>query len=181
MPFQCGECESTFPEKKNLNRHIKTKHQKGEQFQCEHCEYKCTRKDNLARHLVKAHVTPQKRKLESQPEAQVKKIYKEDDIFYSDDNEMDFDEAPPPTPPQPPPPPATPTNHSPPTRHPCKDCGKSFTLTKNLYRHIRNHHEHNHLCETCGKSFGNNEVYENHKCMVKQKVKTRNNIVIDND
>ena len=99
MPFQCGECESTFNQRQTLNRHIKTKHQKGEQFQCEHCEYKCNRKDNLARHLTKAHVTPQKRKLESEPEAQVKKIYKEDD------NEMDFDEAPPPpTPPQPPPP-----------------------------------------------------------------------------
>ena len=38
---------------------------------------------------------------------------------------------------------------------------------KSLYRHIRNQHEHNHLCETCGKTFAR----ENHKCVVKQKIK----------
>ena len=40
---------------------------------------------------MKAHFTPKERKLDSEPEAQVKKIYKDDDIFYSDDDEMDFD------------------------------------------------------------------------------------------
>ena len=135
MPFQCSECESTFNQRQTLNRHIKSKHQKGEQFQCEHCEYKCNRKDNLDRHLVKAHVTPKKRKIEPEPHVTQKKIYEDTDIYMSDD-EMDVDEAPPPTPPQPPPLPPPPTNHSPPTRHPCKDCGKSFTVMKSLYRHL---------------------------------------------
>merc|ERR1712030_258724 len=77
--------------------------------------------------------------------------------------------------------PPPPTPHSTPTHHSCKDCGKSFTLAKNLYRHIRNHHEHNHLCEKCGKTFACREVYENHKCHVNEKVKTRHNIVIDDE
>ena len=33
----------------------------------------------------------------------------------------------------------------------CNDCDSTFTLKQNLYRHIRNHHEHNHLCKKCGK------------------------------
>ena len=177
MPSPCVECNITYKDHKSLLRHQKSKHGDVLQFNCENCPYTCNRKDNLMRHILKTHsesrkrklepephVTRKKRKIEPEPHVTRKKIYEDTDIYMSDD-EMDVDEAPPPTP-QPPPPPPPPTHHSPPTRHPCKDCGKSFTTKPNLYRHIRNHHEHNHLCETCGKTFARPEVYENHKCIV---------------
>ena len=47
------------------------------------------------------HVTPKKRKIEPEAHVTRKKIYEDTDIYMSDD-EMDVDEAPPPTP-QPPP------------------------------------------------------------------------------
>ena len=93
MPFQCDECNSTFNERKSLNRHIRSKHQISEEFKCEHCEYKSNRKDNLARHLVKhsesrkrkldsePHVTPKKRKIEPEPHVTRKKIYEDDEVF----------------------------------------------------------------------------------------------------
>ena len=43
-------------------------------------------------------------------------------------------------------------NHDENARHSCKQCDNTFTLKQNLYRHIRQKHEHNHLCEKCGNS-----------------------------
>ena len=61
----------------------------------------------------------------------------------------------------------------------CNDCDSTFLYKRNLYRHIRAKHEHNFLCETCGKTFARREVYEKHKCHVKEKVKARHNLEFD--
>ena len=44
---------------------------------------------------------------------------------------------------------------------------------------MRAKHEHNFLCETCGETFARREVYEKHKCHVKEKVKARHNLEFD--
>ena len=63
MPFQCGGCNSTFEERKNLLRHERSKHG-NEVFKCENCPFTSNRKDSLMRHILKSHSESRKRKHE---------------------------------------------------------------------------------------------------------------------
>ena len=176
--IQCDHCSSTFSERKSLLRHERSKHQ-NIKFNCAHCEYSCNRKDNLTRHIQIQHEGKLKRKIEPEPEKTKRKRYYEDNDIFNSDDEMEVDEdqilneaydfnlnA-------------EKSNHDENARHSCKQCDNTFTIKSNLYRHIRNHHEQNHLCEKCGKSFAKLESFSNHKCHVNEKVKARDNLDID--
>jgi KRAB domain-containing zinc finger protein len=50
--FKCGNCESTFGYKKNLNAHIRTKHKASvERFKCEECQSDFRDKRTLVDHV----------------------------------------------------------------------------------------------------------------------------------
>ena len=61
----CPQCGSTFTQKGNLLKHIKSVHE-GQKFECPQCEYKVTRKYSLQMHIKSKHP--------------VKEEYLEDDI-----------------------------------------------------------------------------------------------------
>ena len=65
--FSCNQCESTFKQRKNLNRHVFHVHGSNERkedywqdlpkilYECEHCKVKFTRKADLKAHIQKKH------------------------------------------------------------------------------------------------------------------------------
>ena len=58
--FKCGNCESTFGYKKNLNAHIRTKHKASvERFKCEECRSDFRDKRTLVDHVKRKHGTNQ--------------------------------------------------------------------------------------------------------------------------
>ena len=54
MVFTCNKCATTFTVKKNLTRHIKSKHEVTN-LKCEKCEFTTTRKDKLKTHIESKH------------------------------------------------------------------------------------------------------------------------------
>ena len=54
MVFTCNYCSTHFSEKKNLTRHIKSKHEVTN-LKCEKCEFTTTRKDHLKNHIESQH------------------------------------------------------------------------------------------------------------------------------
>ena len=54
MVFTCNYCSTHFSEKKNLTRHIKSKHEVTN-LECEKCEFTTTRKDKLKTHIESKH------------------------------------------------------------------------------------------------------------------------------
>ena len=83
MNFQCGGCESSFREKKNLQQHMRKRHgfkkykcdhcnfhsddrsnvvrhekttHGNEIYNCDQCDFKCKRKDHLYRHIRNKHL-----------------------------------------------------------------------------------------------------------------------------
>merc|ERR1712208_111503 len=68
------------------------------QFQCELCEFTCGRKDNLNRHIdshtkTKTQVTKRKATNSASNEKKRTKLYMDDDIFNSDDEDQIFNET----------------------------------------------------------------------------------------
>ena len=68
------------------------------QFQCELCEFTCSRKDNLNRHIdshtkTKSQVTKRKAPNSASNAKKRTKLYVDDDIFNSDDEDQIFNEA----------------------------------------------------------------------------------------
>ena len=95
--FKCEICELECSRKDLLNRHMKTAHTT-KQFQCEICEFTCGRKDNLNRHIdshtkTKSQVTKRKATNSASNEKKRTKLYMDDDIFNSDDEDQIFNEA----------------------------------------------------------------------------------------
>ena len=96
-PFKCDKCSQSFKWKHDLQRHVKTVHTT-KQFQCELCEFTCSRKDNLNRHIdshtkTKSQVTKRKATNSASNEKKRTKLYMDDDIFNSDDEDQIFNEA----------------------------------------------------------------------------------------
>lgn len=60
--FKCDQCESTFKKKKNLQKHINTKHLKKSE-QCEHCKACFGSEKELKNHMKKKHRTEKCRKV----------------------------------------------------------------------------------------------------------------------
>ena len=54
MAFTCNDCVATFTEKKNLYRHVRSKHQ-ATNLKCKKCEFTTTRKDKLKTHIESKH------------------------------------------------------------------------------------------------------------------------------
>ena len=54
MAFTCKYCSTNFSEKRNLKRHIKSKHEVTN-FRCQKCEFTTTRKDKLREHTFSKH------------------------------------------------------------------------------------------------------------------------------
>ena len=50
--FSCEQCEESFTIKKNLEIHVKSKHEK-RKFSCASCGYEFARKDILKKHYIK--------------------------------------------------------------------------------------------------------------------------------
>ena len=95
--FKCDKCSQSFKWKHDLQRHVKTVHTT-KQFQCELCEFTCSRKDNLNRHIdshtkTKSQVTKRKATNSASNEKKRTKLYMDDDIFNSDDEDQIFNEA----------------------------------------------------------------------------------------
>jgi uncharacterized Zn-finger protein len=44
-------CNAKFTTKRDLERHERTKHKRGEKLLCEHCGKKFSRDDNMRRHI----------------------------------------------------------------------------------------------------------------------------------
>ena len=53
--FDCDKCGSKFTQKKNLVRHIQSKHE-GVKYACNHCEHQATTKGNLKSHIQRKHI-----------------------------------------------------------------------------------------------------------------------------
>jgi uncharacterized Zn-finger protein len=53
--FQCSICNKTFSTNTNLQRHIKTVHEKIKRFTCAHCPKSFYRKEHLQRHIARCH------------------------------------------------------------------------------------------------------------------------------
>merc|ERR1712055_546439 len=90
-------CELEYSRKDLLIRHMKTAHTT-KQFQCELCEFTCSRKDSLKRHIdshtkTKSQVTKRKATNSASNEKKRTKLYMDDDIFNSDDEDQIFNEA----------------------------------------------------------------------------------------
>ena len=51
LQFKCEDCDSTFLEKKNYNKHMKNQHSE-KNLKCQHCDYKTNVNSNLKRHLI---------------------------------------------------------------------------------------------------------------------------------
>ncbi|GFT93012.1 hypothetical protein NPIL_103241 [Nephila pilipes] len=49
--FQCNECQRTFSDRRNFNRHLLT-HSQEKPLQCEVCQSRFKRKDTLSRHML---------------------------------------------------------------------------------------------------------------------------------
>ena len=95
--FKCEICELEYSRKDVLLRHMKTAHTT-KQFQCELCEFTCSRKDSLNRHIdnhtkTKSQVTKRKAPNSASNAKKRTKLYVDDDIFNSDDEDQIFNEA----------------------------------------------------------------------------------------
>ena len=55
LPFSCDECEHSFSDHFNLERHVQTRHE-GLIFRCEHCDHTSKRKDHLKEHVEEVHL-----------------------------------------------------------------------------------------------------------------------------
>lgn len=54
----CPHCLQRFSEKRHVNRHITTVHEKSRAFNCDRCDFSCSRKDNLQKHISETHKKP---------------------------------------------------------------------------------------------------------------------------
>ena len=54
MAFTCNYCSTIFSEKRNLKRHINSKHE-ATNLRCEKCEFTTNRKDKLKTHIESKH------------------------------------------------------------------------------------------------------------------------------
>ena len=53
--FECTVCNQTFGSKKNLMKHIETRHQDQKRFKCHFCEKYYTQPGSLNRHIKTLH------------------------------------------------------------------------------------------------------------------------------
>ena len=49
--YKCEDCNSTFLEKKNYNKHMRNVHSE-KKLECQHCEYKTNDNSSLKRHII---------------------------------------------------------------------------------------------------------------------------------
>ena len=94
--FNCEKCVYTTSKKENLKQHVQSVHKKVKET-CETCGKEFSKKSHLIRHVRQLHTKTQvtKRKATNSVSNEKKrtKLYMDDDIFNSDDEDQIFNEA----------------------------------------------------------------------------------------
>ena len=49
--YKCEDCNSTFLEKKNYNKHMRNVHSE-KKLECQHCQFKTNDNSSLKRHII---------------------------------------------------------------------------------------------------------------------------------
>ena len=121
-------CQSTFTQKNNLSRHIKSVHFK-ETYQCKICDYQATEKNSLSRHVKNVHQKSENINCtECDKSTQRKSLTHHMKVFHSGEHVKE--------------------------KFPCKICDYQFSHKRSLSTHVQNVHQKsdNINCTECNKS-----------------------------
>ena len=152
--FSCEMCKKTFTVIYNLDRHIKTVHNKEMSYSCTFCDQSYTTNVNLKKHLKREHVKGEETELSCKVcnKTFARKSYLTKHVMIVHKKVEPIS---------------------------CSECSRSFLFSNHLKRHMVTHHPHSNIkpytCNLC------NQRFADFKVLLRHKIQHSNQIVENNE